>query len=95
MNTKQTETTTNSRLFNKRILSVAVATAMFGAGGAAQAYTTLNVGWLAGNTVATERVTLDNASASNATSKNNPMLTNHLQSSPHPFGTNAKKVVRG
>jgi hypothetical protein len=33
--------------------------------------------------------------ASNATSKNNPMLTNHLQSSPHPFGTNAKKVVRG
>ena len=33
--------------------------------------------------------------ASNATSKNNPMLTNHLQSSPHPFGTNSKKVVRG
>jgi len=32
MNTKQTETTTNSRLFNKNVLSVAVATAMFGAG---------------------------------------------------------------
>ena len=26
---------------------------------------------------------------SNATSRNNPMLTNHLQASPHPFGTNA------
>ena len=30
---------------------------------------------------------------SNATSRNNPMLTNHLQASPHPFGTNASKYV--
>jgi len=57
----------NNRVLDKRILAIAVTTAMFGAG-AAQAYTTLNIGWQLGNTVATERVTLDNASASNATS---------------------------
>ena len=32
MNTRKTEKTTNSRLFDKGILPVAVATAMFGAG---------------------------------------------------------------
>ena len=37
MNTRKTEKTTNSRLFNKGILPVAVATAMFGAGVASAA----------------------------------------------------------
>jgi hypothetical protein len=67
MNTRETEKTTNSRLFNKGILSAAVATAMFGAG-AAQAYDTLSILGENSDTYTNTRVTLDNASASNATS---------------------------
>ena len=32
--------------------------------------------------------------ASNATSKNNPMLTNRLQAMDHPFGKSSPKVFR-
>lgn len=32
--------------------------------------------------------------ASNATSKNNPMLTNRLQAIEHPFGKSSPKVFR-
>ena len=54
MNTRKTEKTTNSRLFNKGILPVAVATAMFGAG-AASAFSITTV------------ATIDNQTGGNST----------------------------
>ena len=56
MNTRKTEKTTNSRLFNKGILPVAVATAMFGAGVASAADFYL-----------TNDATIDNQTGGNAT----------------------------
>jgi len=74
MNTRKTEKTTNSRLFNKGILPVAVATAMFGAGVASAADFYL-----------TNSATIDNQTGGNATTNyivnaNSTLTTNGTMS---------------
>ena len=74
MNTRKTQKTTNSRLFNKGILPVAVATAMFGAGVASAADFYL-----------TNSATIDNQTGGNATTNyivnaNSTLTTNGTMS---------------